>query len=70
MRLFQLARKLGTTPDHLITILAEHDHRVENKSNTKLTEEHEAILTDHLTVQQKDEKTELVESTEEEIPLI
>ncbi|MEM7108529.1 MAG: hypothetical protein AAF519_09915 [Bacteroidota bacterium] len=44
MRLFQLARKLATTPDHLVSILAEHNYTIENKSNTKLTVEHEELL--------------------------
>ncbi|MEM6524576.1 MAG: hypothetical protein AAF693_12315 [Bacteroidota bacterium] len=53
MRLFQLARKLGTTPDHLVTTLAQHNHVIENKSNTKLTAEHEALLT-HLLATEED----------------
>ena len=47
MRLFQLARKLEVAPESIISLLADHDIAIENKSNIKLEEEQIAIVLNH-----------------------
>lgn len=69
MRLFQLARKLGTTPDNLLTVLAEHNYEVENQSNAKLADEHVELLTNYFNpsqeVQEETEKPVVKEDIQE-----
>ncbi|MEM9391061.1 MAG: hypothetical protein AAGA02_11340 [Bacteroidota bacterium] len=67
MRLFQLARKLSTTTDNLISVLEQHNHEIENQSNAKLTEEQEQILTTHFnSIQEEESRIKEIELPEKE----
>ena len=63
MRLGQLARKLGIRPGDIVEFLGANQIRIDEGSNTRLTDEHAALVTAKFAPQQEDKLPEESTST-------
>ena len=72
MRLFQLARKLNVKQESIVAVLAENGIEIENKSNTKLEEDHVEMVMEHFTPADptSNEEDTVQESVDEEPTII